>query len=175
MYLFTSSSCAQSCLTIPLLLVYVLMYYLNSCCIGIKFILYTKLNHLLLVQKLPKKKPWSSLLGTPKISSFHIFQESKQVWKRTWCQIYTTPLHQRTWSMLIPWTIKTTSTCSKIWKLLVHSLIRCSHCVDLRIYLRDQLAAICSATLGDSNCWRGSNKYSVLLTRSIYSTQSLMK
>ena len=46
-YLFTSSSCAQGCLTFPLLLVYVLMYYKNPCCIGIKFILLQKLNRFL--------------------------------------------------------------------------------------------------------------------------------
>ena len=72
-------------------------------------------------------------------------------------------------------TINTTSTRSKIWKLLVHSLIRCSHCVDLRWSLRDQLPAICSAALGDSNCWRGSNKYSVQLTGSICSTVKPLK
>ena len=54
-----------------------------------------------------------------------------------------------------------------------HTNTRCSHCTDLWRRLWDQaLRHIRYTTLGDRNCWRGSNKYSDLLTRSIYSTIS---
>ena len=46
--------------------------------------------------------------------------------------------------------------------------IRVPLCIDLRRLLWDQ--ALWFITLGDSNCWRRSNKYSDLLTRSIYLT-----
>ena len=42
MYMFNGFTGSWSYLNIPLFLVYVLMYYLNSCCIGIKFILFSK-------------------------------------------------------------------------------------------------------------------------------------
>ena len=45
---------------------------------------------------------------------------------------------------------------------------RCPVCIDLSRSLWDQLPAFCSAALGDSNCWRGSNKYCVQLTLSIF-------
>ena len=51
---------------------------------------------------------------------------------------------------------------------LVQDFICVSLCIDLRRRLWDQ--ALRFTTLGDSNRWRGSNKYSDLLTRSIYST-----
>ena len=51
---------------------------------------------------------------------------------------------------------------------LVHSLIRGSACIDLRRHLWDQ--GLQWLVLGDSNRWRGSNKYSGQLTWSIYST-----
>ena len=53
---------------------------------------------------------------------------------------------------------------------LVQDFIRVPLCIDLRRRLWDQ--ALRFTTLGDSNRWRGSNKYSDLLTRSIYSTLS---
>ena len=54
-------------------------------------------------------------------------------------------------------------------KLMVHSLIWCSACVDQRrcLWGRD----LSPLVLGDSNCWRGSYKYSSQLTLSIYSTK----
>ena len=58
-------------------------------------------------------------------------------------------------------------------KYLIHyeqDFIRISLCIDLRRHLWDQ--ALRFTMLGDSNRWRRSNKYSDLLTRSIYSTTS---
>ena len=54
------------------------------------------------------------------------------------------------------------------WRFRLH--MRNFFIALLRWSLRDQLPAICSAALGDSNCWRGLNKYSVQLTGSICST-----
>ena len=55
-----------------------------------------------------------------------------------------------------------------LWPKRVSKIIRVSLCIDLRRRLWDQ--TLWFTTLGDSNRWRGSNKYSDLLTRSIYST-----
>ena len=52
--------------------------------------------------------------------------------------------------------------------LLVHSLIQCSACIDPRRCLWDRGQS--ALVLGDSNCWRRSNKYLSQLTRSIYWT-----
>ena len=54
-------------------------------------------------------------------------------------------------------------------KLTVHSLIWCSACVDQRRRLRGW--DLSPLVLGDSNCCRGSYKYSGQLTLSIYSTK----
>ena len=79
-----------------------------------------------------------------------------------------TSLSQRSWLTPIPWTIVTTSTCSKILKLLVHNFFHCSACIDQRRHLWDQDWH--SSVLGDINRWRRCNKYLGLLTRSTYST-----
>ena len=57
---------------------------------------------------------------------------------------------------------------SEISRLLLHNLFSCSTWVDQRRRLWDQGRSL--LVLGDSNCWRGSNNYYGLLTRSIYST-----
>ena len=53
-------------------------------------------------------------------------------------------------------------------EILVNNLIWCSACIDLRRHLWDR--GQLSLVLGDSNCWRRSNKYFGLLTQSIHST-----
>ena len=60
------------------------------------------------------------------------------------------------------------SNMSSLNKLLVHNFIRVSLFIDprRRLWYQDRLSTV----FGDSNRWRRSNKYSGLLTWSIYST-----
>ena len=85
------------------------------------------------------------------IGSLQNLERSRTKW--LWVETFhMDPKHLRSWS--------------NHQYMLVQDFIRCSSCIDLWRRRWD----IWYTMLGDSNRWRGSNKYSNLLTRSIFST-----